>query len=172
MWGHSSASVVRGELPGHTLTLSDGPCESPSSLGADFPSPPIGPVAQLTGTAGRHARWQELTEAEEAVAVRELRELADGRDDLLAEVAGVLEGASEGEPDEPRQAVRLCRTAGADPKAILAWIQTSRARRAGARRPPFCGGLHYLERPAIGMCRACRDKAQARNPMVIGLHSP
>ncbi len=36
-----------------------------------------------------------------------LRELAGGRADLLAEVAGVLEGAREGEPDEQlaRQAV-------------------------------------------------------------------
>lgn len=40
-------------------------------------------VAQLTGTARRHARWRELTEAEEAAAVNELRELAAGHD-LLA----------------------------------------------------------------------------------------
>ena len=38
-----------------------------------------------------------------------LRELAGGRADLLAEVAGILEGAREGEPDEPiaRQAAML-----------------------------------------------------------------
>jgi hypothetical protein len=101
-------------------------------------------VAQLTGTAGRHARWRELTGAEEAAAVAELRELAAGRGDLLAEVAGVLEGASEGEPGEPlkRQAAQLCRKAGADPQAIPAWIQAGRARRAAASRPPFSGGLH------------------------------
>lgn len=34
-------------------------------------------------------------------AVAELRDVAAGRADLLAEVAGVLEGASEGELDEP-----------------------------------------------------------------------
>ena len=41
----------------------------------------------------------------------ELRELAGGWADLLAEVTGVLEGTSEGELDEPiaRQAARLCR---------------------------------------------------------------
>ena len=74
----------------------------------------------------------------------ELRELAAGRGDLLAEVAGVLEGAGEGEPGEPlrRQAARLCRKAGADPAAIPAWIQAGRARRAAASRPPFSGGLH------------------------------
>jgi len=49
-------------------------------------------VAQLTGAARRHARWREPTGAEEAAAVAELRELAAGRGDLLAEVAGVLEG--------------------------------------------------------------------------------
>ena len=41
----------------------------------------------------------------------ELRELADGRADLLAEVTGIFEGASDGELDEPlaRQAAQLCR---------------------------------------------------------------
>ncbi len=57
-------------------------------------------VAQLTGEAG----WHELTADEEAAAVAELRELAGGRADLLAEVAGISEGTSEGELDEP-----LCR---------------------------------------------------------------
>ncbi len=36
-------------------------------------------VAQLTGTAGHHARWRELTGEEEAAAVAELRELAADR---------------------------------------------------------------------------------------------
>jgi hypothetical protein len=43
-------------------------------------------VAQLTGEARHRARWHELTEDEEAAAVAE-------RTDLLAEVAGILEGA-------------------------------------------------------------------------------
>jgi len=62
----------------------------------------------------------ELSSDEEAAAVAVLRELAAGRADLLAEVAGILEGASEGELDEPlaRQAADLCRKAGADPGAI------------------------------------------------------
>ena len=54
-------------------------------------------VAQLTGEARHHAKWCDLTGDEEAAAVAALRELADGRADLLAEVAGVLEGAREGE---------------------------------------------------------------------------
>ena len=91
--------------------------------------------------ARHHAKWRELTEAEEAAAVAALRELAGGRADLLAEVAGVLEGAREGEPDEQlaRQAARLC---GADPEAIPAWIEEGRRRRDSADGPPFSGGLH------------------------------
>ncbi len=96
-------------------------------------------VAQLTGTARRHARWRELTGDEDAAAVSELRELAGGRADLLAEVAGILEGASEGDLSEPvaRQSARLCRQAGADPGAIPAWIEEGRRRKANASRPPF-----------------------------------
>ena len=101
-------------------------------------------VAEIYGEARHRARWRDLTGAEEAAAVTELRELADGRADLLAEVAGVLEGAREGEPDEPlaRQAAMLCRKAGADLEAIPAWIEEGRRRRISARQPPFSGGLH------------------------------
>ncbi len=96
-------------------------------------------IAELHGTAGHHAKWRELTEAEEAAAVAGLRELAAGRVDLLAEVAGILEGASEGELNEPikRQAAQLCRKAGADPNAIPAWVEEGRRRRANAGKPPF-----------------------------------
>jgi hypothetical protein len=76
--------------------------------------------------------------------VAALRELAAGRADLLAQVAGILERACEGELDEPlvRQAARLCRKAGADPEAIPLWIEVGRERAAKARLPPFSGGLH------------------------------
>jgi hypothetical protein len=96
-------------------------------------------IAQLHGTAQRHARWRELTEDEAAAASGELRELAAGRADLLAEVAGVMEGFGEGQLDEPlaRQAAGLCRAAGADEAAIPAWIEVGRERRANASRPPF-----------------------------------
>ena len=101
-------------------------------------------VAELFGEARHQARWRELSGEEEAAAVAALRELAGGRADLLAEVAGILEGAREGEPDEPlaRQAAGLCRKAGADLEAIPAWIAEGRRRRAAARQPPFSGGLH------------------------------
>ena len=98
-------------------------------------------IAELYGEARHHARWRELTADEETAAVTELRTLADGRADLLAEVAGILEGTSEGRLDEPfaRQAAGLCRAAGADPEAIPAWIEEGRRRRAAARQPPFSG---------------------------------
>ena len=54
-------------------------------------------VAQLTGEARHRARWRPLTEEEEAAALAELRALAGGRADLLAQVAGIFEGTSEGE---------------------------------------------------------------------------
>ena len=59
-----------------------------------------------------------------------LRELADGRAAFLAEVAGILDGASEGEADGPfaRQAARLCRLAGADPETIRGWVEEGRRR--------------------------------------------
>ncbi len=97
-------------------------------------------VAELYGEVRHHARWRELSGEEESAAVAALRELAGGRADLLAEVAGILEG----EPDEPlaRQAAGLCRKAGADPEAIPAWIDEGRRRAAAARQPPFPGGLH------------------------------
>ena len=74
----------------------------------------------------------------------ELRTLAGGRADLLAEVAGIFEGTSEGELDEPlcRQAAMLCRKAGADAEAIPGWIAEGRRRAASAKQPPFSGGLH------------------------------
>jgi hypothetical protein len=100
-------------------------------------------VAKIHGTAKHHARWRELSEAEHAAAVGELRELASGRADLLAHAGGILEGASEGALDEPlaRQAAGLCRAAGADPEAIPAWIEEGRRRASHAGRPPFSGGV-------------------------------
>ena len=101
-------------------------------------------VAEIYGEARHRARWRDLSGEEETAAVAGLRTLAGGRADLLAEVAGIFEGTSEGEPDEPlaRQAAGLCRKAGADPEAIPAWIEEGRRRAANARQPPFSGGLH------------------------------
>jgi hypothetical protein len=88
-----------------------------------------------------------------------LRELAGGRADLLAEFAGIFEGASDGELDEPlaRQAAHLCRLPGADETLIPHWIGEGR-RRAGALAP---GGTRELRieisvTQAVGLRRRSR----------------
>jgi hypothetical protein len=100
-------------------------------------------VAEIYSEARHRARWRDLSSEEETAAVAELRTLAGSRGDLLAEVAGIFEGTSEGELDERfcRQAAMLCRKAGADAEAIPAWIEEGRRRRASANRPPFSGGV-------------------------------
>ena len=107
-------------------------------------------VAQLTGTARHHARWRELAQDEQDAAVTELRELAGGRADLLAEVAGIFEGASEGELDEPlaRQATHLCRLAGADETLIPQWIAEGRHRAEAVRMRPHSGQPRSSRLPA------------------------
>ena len=95
-------------------------------------------TAQLTGAARQYARGRPLTADEHDAAVAALRELAAGRADLLAQVAGLLEGVAAGQPDEPlkRQAAQLCRDAGADEALIPQWIEEGRRRAAKARLPP------------------------------------
>lgn len=104
-------------------------------------------VAALTGEARHHARWRPLTDDEHAAAVHALQELAAGRTDLLAEVAGVMEGFTEGTPHEPiaRQAARLCRDAGADPQLTAEWIEEGRRRAPKARMPPFSAPVRVRE---------------------------
>ena len=111
-------------------------------------------VAQLNGEARHHAKWHALSADEEAAAVAALHELAAGRADLLAEVAGVSEGFSDGEYNEPlgRQIAQLCRDAGADEAAIPAWIEVGRERRASSGRPPFsAAGGRRPRRPTSGV---------------------
>jgi hypothetical protein len=102
-------------------------------------------VARLDCIAQRHARWGAATEDEMTAGAAELRELAGDRPDLLAEVAGIALGASEGKGPEygaRSQAVAgLCRLAGADEDAIPSWIKEGRRRAASAALPPFSGGL-------------------------------
>ena len=76
-------------------------------------------IAQLSGAARYHARWRELTTYEEAAALAVMHEMAAGRADLLAEVAGVALDFYEGELEAPliQQAAGRCRKAGADEEA-------------------------------------------------------
>jgi hypothetical protein len=98
-------------------------------------------AARITGTAARYARGRPLTETQEAEAVAALTELAVGRADLLAQVAGLAIGFSKGALDEPRQqqAARLLIKAGADQDLIPAWIEEGRRRSQAARGIPYTG---------------------------------
>jgi hypothetical protein len=113
----------------------------PSQVAKDHRAPDSDRLitARLMGVAKRHAPWQEPTQDEMDAAVPELREIAGDRPDLLAEVAGILLGASQGELDEPRSkaAASFCIAAGADESLILGWIEEGRRRVAIGRKPPF-----------------------------------
>jgi hypothetical protein len=85
--------------------------------------------ANIAGTASRYASRQPL-DVEAAVA--ELRELADGRGDLLAERAGVTLGfyARENRTEWPRKALAaaLLIAAGADLTRLTEWIEEGQER--------------------------------------------
>ena len=95
-------------------------------------------VARLTGAAWRHASGWEPTGPETAAALAELREIAPGRRDLLAEVAGLLIGYYRRTAEEPRAraAAYYCIAAGAGLELIPRWIQVGRSRAAAARLIP------------------------------------
>jgi hypothetical protein len=82
-----------------------------------------------------------MGEDEAAAGAAELRDVADGRADPLAEVAGIALGAAEGmgaEYQGQAQAVaELCRLAGADEDLIPEWTEEGRRRAEARRLPPF-----------------------------------
>jgi hypothetical protein len=86
--------------------------------------------AGIAGTASRHAsRKPPDVEA----AVTELREIANGRADLLAERAGVIFGFHEEDERDgrwPRRALEaaLCIAAGADLTRLMEWIAVGQER--------------------------------------------
>jgi hypothetical protein len=90
-------------------------------------------IARLCGTAIRLAR----AEGPISDAISELRRLADGRADLLAETAGVMGGYWSGTSDTQSGdyvvAFGLLIMAGADHARIVDWVELGR-RRAMAPR--------------------------------------
>jgi hypothetical protein len=98
-------------------------------------------IARISGIARRHARWGGLTEAKEAAGAAELREVAAGRTDLLAEELGIELGFAETQGEHERvraeQIARLCRLAGADEDLIPQWTEVGRERAEKAGKPPF-----------------------------------
>jgi hypothetical protein len=137
----------------------------PGQVSRDRPGPDRDRLlaARLTGIAQRHARGGALDEDQASAAVAELREVADGRPDLLAEVAGISLGAAEGKGPEYQaqaQAVAdLCRAAGADEDLIPQWIEEGRRRAEGRRPPPFS----QPERQDRGLIR-WQDDAHDHDP--------
>jgi hypothetical protein len=86
-------------------------------------------TAQLAGAAGRYAGRKPL---DVGAAVAELREIANGRGDLLAERAGVTLGfyARENRDEWPRKALAaaLLIAAGADLTRLMEWIAVGQER--------------------------------------------
>src|SRR5258706_12604668 len=98
-------------------------------------------LAQLTGVA-RHLVCDGLdTPDQRAIAVEELRQLARGRADLLAELAGVSLGVGESQldADRYRQTADLYIAAGADQTAIPAWVHVGRSLASQAKIRPSAG---------------------------------
>jgi hypothetical protein len=95
-------------------------------------------VARLVGAAWRNAAGPEPRAGEADVAVRELREVAAGRGDLLAEVTGLLIGYYRRTAEEARarRATYLCIAAGASLEMIPQWIEVGCSRAAAARLIP------------------------------------
>jgi hypothetical protein len=94
------------------------------------PDPDAVKGARIAGTASRHASREPL---DVDAAVAELREIADGRGDLLAERAGVIlafhtEDAKDGR--WPRRALEaaLLIAAGADLTRLTEWIAVGQQR--------------------------------------------
>lgn len=85
-------------------------------------------IARLSGTAMRLAR----AEGSIADAVAELRDLAGGRSDLLAEAAGVRAGVWSSDPERQTGdyvlAFGLLLMAGADHDQITQWVEVGRRR--------------------------------------------
>jgi hypothetical protein len=105
-------------------------------------------VARLTGAAWRNASSREPDEEQADVAVRELRGIAAGRGDLLAEVAGLLIGyyRQTAEERKARAAAYYCIAAGAGLELIPRWIEVGCSRAAAARLiPPAVPGAAKVQ---------------------------
>jgi len=123
-------------------------------------------VARLTGVARRHAPCREPTETETAAAVEELREIACGRADLLAEVAGLLMGFYRLTAEElkAQAAAQYCMSAGADPDLIPQWIEVGRSRAAAVRQDPYPG-------PEVDQPPRQASRAGQRKRLALGWRS-
>jgi hypothetical protein len=132
--------------PRHKDLIGAGPSHprhAEPAAGRDRPAPELDEltVARLTGAARRHASGREPTDAETAAAVTELTDIAGGRGDLLAEVAGLLTGFYRHTSEQARAevAARYCIASGADLDLIPRWIELGRRRAVAAQRTAGTG---------------------------------
>jgi hypothetical protein len=136
-------------------------------------------VARISGIARRHARWGQLTEPQKTAGAAELREVAGGRCDLLAEEAGVALGTSRDKGPEYRAQAEaiaeLCRLAGADESLIPEWIEKAgagprlrgclRSASPGDRRAGDCRQIvaaATAARPGVRVIFLCRSTNRLR----------
>jgi hypothetical protein len=96
-------------------------------------------LAWLSGITRRHCARGLIDDRD--AAVDEMRECAEGRADLLAELAGLSLGFAEAGIDIMgpiyRAEAELCIAAGADETAIRRWIQVGRKRGEATRVVPY-----------------------------------
>jgi hypothetical protein len=94
-------------------------------------------VARIAAVTRRYAQATLLTGEEEAAALADLAEVANGRMDLLARQAGLAIGLHEHDGDAPvhLQIAQLCIQAGADIALIPGWIEEGRRRHHTATKP-------------------------------------
>jgi hypothetical protein len=99
-------------------------------------------LAKLTGVA-RHLVNEPPGGEQSAAAVEELRLLAGGRTDLLAELAGISLGVGESalDADRYRRTADLAIAAGADENLIEYWTGVGRYRAEMAKILPSAGVL-------------------------------
>jgi hypothetical protein len=96
-------------------------------------------IARLTGAARRHAHHPEPTPGQHHAAVTQLADIAKGRADLLAEVAGSEASAHDQDMNQAMdlRAAQLC--IGADQDRIPRWAAEGHRRTtavARGRQPP------------------------------------
>jgi hypothetical protein len=99
-------------------------------------------MAKMFATAKRHTARHEVDDLDSAVA--ELREEADGRVDLLSELAGLHLGFEQADlaimASRHRAMADLAFAAGADRQLAEKWISEGISRLESARQTPHGGG--------------------------------
>lgn len=99
-------------------------------------------IARMSEVAKRHVAQHEVDDLASAIA--ELREAADGRTDLLSELAGLHLGFEQADlaimASRHRAIADLAFAAGADREQAEKWISEGISKLESARQTPHSGG--------------------------------